>query len=437
MPVLPAMGFGNVEGSDNGSTHSSYFASLRSASFTSLSSSVASTAQDHTMPSSTASFTSQSSGRSTLHISRSSPNLSAKASAFATAQQPPGTARLATVFSGNPTIDAVSGPAGSLLKQLSRGLKRTLSSPRKDQQLDTDLIASGLPVAVVPAGAAGNSFTNTLTRVLSTESLSLRTIVGPSAADADKLPISTSDSRKRASDSFTAKPSSFTFESPSKVDQEQRAEVPLASSKPVSRANSMAGAGEASQFDTSGGKQQQQVKPSLALATLVQLCSMCLVTGVSLLLGLAPMLISMYLMLEVGWRSLVLLPGLELCSWLMLALWSIGGKWLMVGRYKECEVPLWGSYYLRHWVAQLFILVSALRHVERSATFMHSAHIHDQQCSAMLLWTVAFEQCLPLSRLCCTLKMAASHLLWLLLLTLLLCRVPGKASYLLCGVHVC
>jgi hypothetical protein len=240
VPMLPAMGFGNVEGSDNGSTHSSYFASLRSASFGSLSSSIASTAQDHTMSLSNASFTSQSSGRSALHKSSSSPNFSTKASAFATAQQLPGTARLATVFSGDPATDAVSGSAGSLLKQLARGLSRTRSSPSKDQQLDTNLIASGLPVAVVPAGAAatGSSFTSTLTRVLSTESLSLRTIVGPSAADADKLPISTSDSRKWASDSFTAKASPFSFESPSKADQDRRAELPFGSSRPVSRSNS-------------------------------------------------------------------------------------------------------------------------------------------------------------------------------------------------------
>jgi hypothetical protein len=109
-----------------------------------------------------------------------------------------------------------------------------------------------------------------------------------------------------------------------------------------------------------GPGQQRQVKLSLALATCVQMFSMCVVTGVSSMLALAPMLVSMYLMLEVGWRALVLLPVFELGGWLLLALWSIGGKWLLIERYQECAVPLWGTFYLRHYAAHLFVLVSGL-----------------------------------------------------------------------------
>lgn len=39
-------------------------------------------------------------------------------------------------------------------------------------------------------------------------------------------------------------------------------------------------------------------------------------------------------------------------------LYTIMGKWVFVGRYKEGEHPIWGSYYRRHWLSHQFILVS-------------------------------------------------------------------------------
>lgn len=41
-------------------------------------------------------------------------------------------------------------------------------------------------------------------------------------------------------------------------------------------------------------------------------------------------------------------------AWPILLLLSIAMKWMVVGRYKPGRYPVWGSYYLRWWVARMF-----------------------------------------------------------------------------------
>lgn len=340
VPSLPELGMAGDSSSIDGSSYSSYFAALRNASFSSLG----------TASSSHNSFSSQHSygQRSAFHTSQSSPSIGAKpdkktTTPFAAFQSSPDIPRLATVFSDH---EADSTSAAGLFKQLSR----SLSKVKDKQDLDALPIAS-VPVAAAAAGR-GDSFSNKLCRVLSSESLSLRTMLSQPAAgsSSDQLPISNT----RASDG-TDRLASFSFDA-QKSDQQQKA-----SSRTPSRANSITSKGVLHIHDLPESHLQHApaVKPCLVLATVMQLFCMCVVLGVSSMLSLAPMLISMYILLAVGWRALVLLPAFELGSWLLLALWSVGGKWLLVGRYKQAEVPLWGSYYIRHWVAHLFVLVSA------------------------------------------------------------------------------
>lgn len=336
VPLLPGLGR-DMGSSCDSSTRSSYFASLRTASYTSLSSNSFAPGQS---PSRDGSFTSQTSSYNVTRPSQSSPSLAGPGSrgmpsAFATVQrQSADMPRVETVFSA---ADADAGST-SVFKQLSRSLSKAFNAT-KGQQGEVEL-----PVAVVPGAAAPP---------LLGELPSLRTMLSASAiqADTDKLPITTADSLKRgALDGLTAKLPSFSFEGSVKVDQD----------KPISSSNSISFQGTAweDQYDPHlQEQQQQQVRPSMVLATIMQLFSMCTVTGVSAVLGLAPMLVSMYLMLAAGWRALVLLPVFELGGWLVVALWSVAGKWALIGRYKECEAPLWGDYHLRHWVAHLFVLV--------------------------------------------------------------------------------
>jgi non-ribosomal peptide synthetase-like protein len=42
---------------------------------------------------------------------------------------------------------------------------------------------------------------------------------------------------------------------------------------------------------------------------------------------------------------------LALCLWPVMLLIGIGSKWILIGRYKPGAYPLWGSYYLRWWLA--------------------------------------------------------------------------------------
>lgn len=341
-PALHGFGIGGSSGDSTAgsSLPPSYFASQRQASCGSLSSV---RAQDVPLASSSvSSYTSHNTifpRTGGMSASSSSPDLTAgrsadgvMVSAFVSAQPPsPDKPRLETVFSG---VDA----GGGLLKQLSRTFSRLIY---KNQP----------PVALAPGAAASDNPPHKPSRVLSRESLSLHTVLDASVAagNAERLRVSVADDSMKHGGSRLP---SFTF------DQDRP------SSDTVSRPNNSPAKGTAGRtqaHDDPGQQQQQQphVKPSLALATCLQLCGMCVVTGVSGMLTLAPMLVSMYLMLEVGWRALVLLPAFELGGWLLLALWSIGGKWALLGRCRECEVPLWGTYFLRHYMAHLFVLVSA------------------------------------------------------------------------------
>lgn len=323
VPELPGMCTRpDRDGSFDSSIRSSYFASLRQASFAGVS-----TIHGISFSSRVGSHTSQDSSFGSRVDSQSSlatKSGSTMVSAFATVQQSP---QMSTVFSG---AEAGSSPGCGLFKQLSRNLGRALSASKDQQGADSELGA--LPVAVLPAGAAQDSLTNKLTRVLSTESMSFRTMLsgGIDAADADRLPITAADKGglNRGSGSLGGKWPSFNFDGPSKTDQDRR----------ISRSSSVTAKDSAGwEADAGVVDQAQQVKPSLALATFLQLVCMCTVTGVSGVLTLAPMLISMYLMLVAGWRTLVLLPIFELGGWLLVAVWAVGGKWLLVGRYVSRE----------------------------------------------------------------------------------------------------
>jgi hypothetical protein len=320
VPELPGMCTGpEGDGSFDSSMCSSYFASLRQASFAGVS-----TTQGTSVSSRVGSHTSQASSFGTRFDSQGSlatKSGSTMVSAFATVQA-----------IGFTAAEAGSSPGCGLFKQLSRNLGRARSASKDQQGADSELgplpVAVHVPHVAVPAGAAAqDSFTNKLTRVLSTESMSLRTMLsagGIGAADADRLPKTTADIN--GSGSLATKLPSFSFDGPSKTDQD----------RPISRSSSGTAKGGTGWDADAGlvyqGQHQQQVTPSLALATFLQLLALCAATGVSGALALAPMLISMYLMLAAGWRMLVLLPVFELGGWLLVAMWSVGGKWLLVGR---------------------------------------------------------------------------------------------------------
>lgn len=59
-----------------------------------------------------------------------------------------------------------------------------------------------------------------------------------------------------------------------------------------------------------------------------------------------------------GFRAIPLLPLMTLLAMAMAAAVTILGKWLFIGRYKEGDHPLWGAYFIRHWLANQFVTVS-------------------------------------------------------------------------------
>lgn len=61
-----------------------------------------------------------------------------------------------------------------------------------------------------------------------------------------------------------------------------------------------------------------------------------------------------------GYRAFVLMPALTAAGLVVGVGLTILGKWLFIGRYKEGEHPIWGSYYIRHWLANQFVVVSLL-----------------------------------------------------------------------------
>lgn len=59
-----------------------------------------------------------------------------------------------------------------------------------------------------------------------------------------------------------------------------------------------------------------------------------------------------------GLKAIPLLPLLNLLSLAAGLVVTVGGKWIFIGRYREGEHPIWGWYYIRHWFAHQFLLVS-------------------------------------------------------------------------------
>lgn len=57
----------------------------------------------------------------------------------------------------------------------------------------------------------------------------------------------------------------------------------------------------------------------------------------------------------ITWKSAAFITtALGFAAWPALLLLSISVKWLVIGRFKEGRYPLWGSYYLRWWIVNLF-----------------------------------------------------------------------------------
>lgn len=61
-----------------------------------------------------------------------------------------------------------------------------------------------------------------------------------------------------------------------------------------------------------------------------------------------------------GFRAFALLPLLSLLGLVTGVGLVIAGKWLFVGRYREGEHPIWGWFFIRHWLSNQFIVVSVV-----------------------------------------------------------------------------
>lgn len=66
-----------------------------------------------------------------------------------------------------------------------------------------------------------------------------------------------------------------------------------------------------------------------------------------------------WLLMTWGYSAFALLPLLSSAALLLGVGLTILGKWLFVGRYREGEFPIWGWQYIRHWLANQFVVVSA------------------------------------------------------------------------------
>lgn len=67
---------------------------------------------------------------------------------------------------------------------------------------------------------------------------------------------------------------------------------------------------------------------------------------------------SRWLLASWGYNAFAVLPALSFFGLLLSVAWTILGKWLFVGRYREGEHPIWGWHYIRHWLANQFVVVS-------------------------------------------------------------------------------
>jgi hypothetical protein len=98
-------------------------------------------------------------------------------------------------------------------------------------------------------------------------------------------------------------------------------------------------------------------RASLAWATALQVGGAACGMSVQFLLTLLPLLIFDATFTVVGWPALALLPALDFVLLVVHALVAIGAKWLLVGRYTEGEHPIYGWFYVRHWLANLLSIV--------------------------------------------------------------------------------
>jgi hypothetical protein len=107
------------------------------------------------------------------------------------------------------------------------------------------------------------------------------------------------------------------------------------------------------------GVPADQVKSSVWLCTLVQILGMLLISGTMHALSVLPMLGWMWLLMEWGYNAFAVLPLLSFGSLVLGVGLTIVGKWVLVGRYKEGEYPIWGWQYIKHWLSNQFVVVSA------------------------------------------------------------------------------
>jgi hypothetical protein len=75
-----------------------------------------------------------------------------------------------------------------------------------------------------------------------------------------------------------------------------------------------------------------------------------------------PFLLVTYLWLWWGWAALAVLPLVDLLLLCLHPLIALAAKWVLVGRYKEGQHPLYGAFYIRHWLAKLLSMVSGCLH---------------------------------------------------------------------------
>jgi hypothetical protein len=77
-----------------------------------------------------------------------------------------------------------------------------------------------------------------------------------------------------------------------------------------------------------------------------------------------------------GWTALAFLPAVEFVLLLVHLLVALGTKWLLVGRCKEGSYPIYGRFYIMHWLANLLSMVSGFCNC--TAGMLYVAHFCEQ-----------------------------------------------------------
>lgn len=107
-----------------------------------------------------------------------------------------------------------------------------------------------------------------------------------------------------------------------------------------------------------GGRSQLARRaPSLAWATVAQAVGAAFGLSIQFLLALVPLLVFDVAFTLVGWPAITVLPAVDFALLLLHVVVAIGAKWLLVGRYKEGVEPIYGWFYVRHWLLNLLELV--------------------------------------------------------------------------------